>query len=140
MECNDKNCPKHGSLAARGVVLEGTVVSAKMQGTVIVQREYYVKVNKYQRFRRSTSRIPAHNPPCINAKEGDIVRIMECRKLGRTVSFVVVEKLTGKEAEEKHAHEDKHKSVKEKEEAEQSVEENKKKEASTKKKTKVKNG
>ncbi|HEX54578.1 MAG TPA: 30S ribosomal protein S17, partial [Candidatus Altiarchaeales archaeon] len=31
--------------------------------------------------------------PCINARTGDRVRIMECRKLSKTVNFVVIEKL-----------------------------------------------
>ena len=30
-ECNDENCPFHGSLPVRGRVLEGIVVSAKMR-------------------------------------------------------------------------------------------------------------
>lgn len=96
MECEDRNCPKHGALATRGAVLEGTVVSDKMQNTVVVQRDRFVKVKKYDRFKRSTSKLPAHNPPCIGAKVGDIVKIMECRKLSKTVSFVVVE-VTGKD-------------------------------------------
>lgn len=92
-ECNDINCPVHGELPTRGVVFKGVVKSDKMDKTVIIQREYYVKSDKYDRFRPVRSRIPAHNPPCINAKTGDIVKIMECRKLSKTVSFVVVEKL-----------------------------------------------
>ena len=92
-ECNDINCPVHGELSTRGVVFKGVVKSDKMDKTVIIQREYYVKSDKYDRFRPVRSRIPAHNPPCINAKTGDIVKIMECRKLSKTVSFVVVEKL-----------------------------------------------
>ncbi|MBN2014560.1 MAG: 30S ribosomal protein S17 [Candidatus Altiarchaeota archaeon] len=92
--CDDVNCPKHGTLSTRGIVLEGVVMSDKMEGTVVVQRNYMIKSGKYNRYRSSKSRIPAHNPPCINAKAGDRVRIMECRKLSKTVSFVVVEKLT----------------------------------------------
>jgi len=94
VECNDKNCPIHGTLATRGIVLEGVVASDKMDKTVIVQRSRYVKLKKYERYRPVKSRIPAHNPPCINAKMGDKVRIMECRKLSKTVSFVVIEKLS----------------------------------------------
>jgi len=100
MECKDRNCPTHGTLSTRGTVLEGVVVSDKMQGTVIVLRDRLVKVKKYDRYRKRTSRIPAHNPPCINAHQDDVVRIMECRKLSKTVSFVVIERLKGKEAEE----------------------------------------
>ncbi len=95
VKCNDRKCPIHGSLSTRGISLEGIVVSDKMNGTVIVQRSYYVKSRKYERQKAAKSRIPAHNPPCINAKTGDRVRIMECRKLSKTVSFVVTEKLPG---------------------------------------------
>ena len=37
-----------------------------------------------------------HNTICINAKEGDIVKIMECRPLSKSKNFVIVEVL-GKE-------------------------------------------
>ncbi|MBD3388282.1 MAG: 30S ribosomal protein S17 [Candidatus Altiarchaeales archaeon] len=100
MECSDRNCPVHGNLATRGMILEGEVVSDKMQDTVVVKRERLVKVKKYDRYMKSTSRIPAHNPPCINAKQGDKVTIMECRKLSKTVSFVVVGKAGSEPAAE----------------------------------------
>jgi small subunit ribosomal protein S17 len=77
----------------RGTQLEGQVVSDKMDGTVVVQRDYHVKLKKYERYRKARSRIPAHNPSCIGAKTGDFVRIGECRRLSKTVSFVVLEKL-----------------------------------------------
>lgn len=91
--CNDPNCPFHGSLKIRGRVLEGTVVSAKMDKTVVVRRDYVKYVSKFKRYERRHSRIPAHNPPCINAAENDVVRIAECRPISKTVSFVVIEKL-----------------------------------------------
>ncbi|HDN05545.1 30S ribosomal protein S17 [Candidatus Bathyarchaeota archaeon] len=91
--CNDRNCPFHGDLPVRGRVFEGVVASAKMDKTVIVKRDYLHYVPKFKRYERRRSRIPAHNPPCINAKEGDTVRIAECRPISKTVSFVVVEKL-----------------------------------------------
>ena len=93
MECKDRNCPTHGTLSTRGTQLDGVVASDKMQGTVIVQINRMIKVKKYDRYKKSRSRIPAHSPPCIGAKTGDLVRIMECRKLAKTVSFVVIEKL-----------------------------------------------
>jgi small subunit ribosomal protein S17 len=92
-ECEDDKCPVHGTLATRGAILDGTVVSDKMDKTVIVQRDILTKLKKYERHQRKKSRIPAHNPPCINAKLGDAVRIMECRKLSKTVNFVVIEKI-----------------------------------------------
>lgn len=90
--CNDRNCPFHGSLPIRGRVLEGVVVSAKMDKTVIVRYDYLGYAPKFMRYERKYSRIPSHNPPCIDAKEGDRVTIAECRPISKTVSFVVVEK------------------------------------------------
>jgi len=94
--CNDRNCPFHGDLPVRGRILEGLVVSAKMDKTVIVEREYLRYVPKFMRYERRHSRIPSHNPPCINAEEGDKVKIAECRPISKTVAFVVVEKLEEK--------------------------------------------
>jgi len=98
--CQDRNCPEHGTLPTRGIVLDGVVASDKMDKTVIVQRNYYIKLKKYDRFRPKKSRIPAHNPPCINAKTGDRVKIMECRRLSKTVSYVITEKLPGEKKAE----------------------------------------
>jgi small subunit ribosomal protein S17 len=100
MECKDRNCPIHGTLSTRGTQLEGKVVSDKMQGTAIVQRDRMIKVKKFDRYRRSRSRIPAHNPPCMAVKTGDIVRIMECRKLAKTVSFVIIGKVQAQNGED----------------------------------------
>jgi small subunit ribosomal protein S17 len=91
VECNDKNCFVHGKLSLRGQVLIGTVVSAKAKNTVIVERPTVKMIRKYKRYARTSSKIPAHNPPCINAKEGDMVRIAECRKISRTKAWSVSE-------------------------------------------------
>jgi len=92
-ECNDKKCFKHGNLRIRGSFLEGIVVSSKGRKTVIVERPLVKYIPKYGRFARSRSRIAAYNPDCIGAKEGDFVRIAECRKLSRTKAWTVVEVL-----------------------------------------------
>jgi len=94
--CNDRNCPFHGELSIRGRVLEGVVVSAKMDKTVTVKRDYLHYVPKFKRYERRHSCIACHNPPCINAKEENRVKIAECRPISKTVSFVVVEKLEEK--------------------------------------------
>jgi small subunit ribosomal protein S17 len=94
--CSDRNCPFHGDLPVRGRVFEGVVASAKMDKTVIVKHEYLHYVPKFMRYERRHSRIPSHKPPCIDAKEGDRVRITECRPVSKTVAFVVVEKLEEK--------------------------------------------
>jgi len=93
--CEDRNCPFHGSLSVRGRVLDGVIVSAKMDKTVVVERKYLQFSSKFVRYERRHSHIPSHNPPCLDVKEGERVRIAECRPLSKTVSFVVVEKLEG---------------------------------------------
>jgi small subunit ribosomal protein S17 len=94
--CTDRNCPFHGSLSVRGRALDGLVISAKMDKTAIIRRDYLHYVPKFKRYERRHSHVPAHNPPCLNAKEGDKVRIAECRPISKTVSFVIVEKLEEK--------------------------------------------
>lgn len=97
-ECEDENCPFHGNLSVRGRVFEGTVVSSKMGKTVVVEREYSRKIPKYERSERRSSLVHAHNPPCIDAKEGDRVKIGECRKLSKQKAFVVLQKEVGEGA------------------------------------------
>ncbi len=90
--CDDVNCPFHGTLSVRGKVIDGVVVSDRMQKSVVVRIEYVDYYPKYERYARKSSRITAHNPPCIGARRGDKVKIAECRPLSKTKSFVVVEK------------------------------------------------
>jgi len=94
-KCSDVNCPFHGKLPARGRTFEGMVVSDKMVRTVTVALERMQYISKYERYERRGSKFHAHNPPCIAAKTGDKVRIMECRRLSKTKAFVVVQKLEG---------------------------------------------
>ena len=90
-ECQDVNCPFHGTLSVRGQVITGKVVSDRMMGTVVVERQYLHYVRKYKRYEKRSSKLHAHNSPCIHAKTGDTVRIAECRPLSKTTTFVVVE-------------------------------------------------
>ena len=83
-------------IKTRGSVIEGVVVSDKMQKTVTVRTEYIVKVPKYNRMKRRHTKIKARNPPEIDAKAGDHVKIAECRPLSKQVHFIVIEKI-GKE-------------------------------------------
>lgn len=89
MDCTDIKCPVHGHLKTHGYELEGVVVSAKSKKTAIIERDYTVFLNKYERSLRKTSRIPAYNPECINAKTGDTVIIAGTRRLSKTKAFVV---------------------------------------------------
>jgi small subunit ribosomal protein S17 len=90
-ECTDNNCPFHGTLPVRGQVFTGSVVAGKMDKTVVVKRVSEKLIPKYERHEKRQSKIHAHNPPCIGAKEGDEVRIAECRPLSKTKTFVVIE-------------------------------------------------
>jgi small subunit ribosomal protein S17 len=79
----------------RGQTLEGRVASTDMEKTVVVEREYDVRVPKYDRYMKRRSRIPAHHPPCVELAEGDTVRIAETRPLSKTKSHVVVDRVAG---------------------------------------------
>lgn len=92
-ECKDKKCPVHGEISVRGNIFTGVVVSAKPGKTAIVEREIVRFVPKYERYKKSKSRVYAHNPDCIAAKEDDVVRVGETRKLSKTKSFAVLEVL-----------------------------------------------
>jgi ribosomal protein S17 len=83
-------------IVTRGSVMDGVVISDKMQKTVTVRAEYIVKVPKYNRMKRRHTKIKARNPPEIGAKAGDRVRIAECRPLSKSVHFKVIE-ILGKE-------------------------------------------
>ncbi len=77
--------------SVRGDIFTGKVVSAKSQKTVSVQRSIVHWVKKYERYKKVKSKIKCHNPAEINAKEGDIVRIGETRRISKTKNFVVLE-------------------------------------------------
>ena len=92
-KCEDPDCPWHGSVSLRGRVFTGTVRSAKSHGTAIVEWGFNKFVKKYERYERRSSRVTAHNPPCIHARENELVMIAECRPLTATKRFVVVSRL-----------------------------------------------
>ncbi|MFH1821711.1 MAG: 30S ribosomal protein S17 [Methanobacteriota archaeon] len=92
-KCSDVRCPFHGELSVRGRAFEAVVVSDKMSRTVTVELEGMQHIPKYERYERRTSKYHAHNPACISAKVGDKVKIMECRRLSKTKTFVVVKKM-----------------------------------------------
>ena len=95
-ECKDNNCPFHGTLRCRRQSFIGTIISNKMQNTAIVEWERKHFLRKYERYEKRKSKVKAHNPKCVNASEGDIVKIVECRPISKTKNFVIVEVL-GKE-------------------------------------------
>ena len=94
-ECSDPHCPFHGSLPVRGQVIDGQVVSTKMERSARVQREYLYYVPKYERYEKRTSSYNVHAPPCLGVQAGDRVKIAECRPISKTKSFVIVEAKRG---------------------------------------------
>lgn len=91
--CEDKNCPKHGNLSARGMTKNGKIVSKKMKRTVIVEMDIVKYLPKYKRWAKDKSKMAAHCPDCMNVKLGDMVVVRECRKLSKTKAWVVTEVL-----------------------------------------------
>ncbi|MDD3159689.1 MAG: 30S ribosomal protein S17 [Candidatus ainarchaeum sp.] len=84
--------PKNEKIySVRGNIFQGKVVSAKSNKTITVERDIIHYVSKYERYKKVKSRIHVHNPESINAKEGDIVKIGQTRKISKTKSFIVIE-------------------------------------------------
>ncbi|MAE13728.1 30S ribosomal protein S17 [Candidatus Woesearchaeota archaeon] len=88
--CTDNNCPFHGTLGVHGRQFVGRVISDKMTKSVTVEWERRKFIPKYERYAKARSRVKAHNPLCLNAKQGDTVRVMETRPLSKTKNFVVI--------------------------------------------------
>ena len=91
--CKDYHCPKHGTVKVHGRLFTATVLSTRAQKTAIVEWERRYHVPKYERYERRKATLNVHNPDCINAKAGDIIRIMECRPISKTKHFTITEKL-----------------------------------------------
>ncbi|AEE93739.1 ribosomal protein S17 [Acidianus hospitalis W1] len=92
--CNDKNCPFHGNLRVRGMIFEGKLIKFRANKTGVFERVYLYYNSKYKRYERRRSRIRVHIPPCLDVKEGDNVIIGECRPIAKSVSFVVLGKVS----------------------------------------------
>jgi small subunit ribosomal protein S17 len=90
--CGDKNCPFHGTLKVRGQIIEGKVISDKMHNTAVVNKDNYRFIPKFERYEKRKAHYLVHNPTCIGAKVGDLVKIMECRPISKLKSFVIIEK------------------------------------------------
>jgi len=73
--------------------IEGRVVSNKMAKTVTVLLERQVPHPLYGKIVRRSTKVHAHDETG-ECKEGDVVRIAECRPLSKTKNWRVVEVLT----------------------------------------------
>ena len=97
-QCEDPNCPFHGSLKVRGKLLTGRVVSVSAKNLAVVQRESTQYNKKYMRYLKKRHRLHAHLSPCVDLKIGDMATVAECRPISKTVSFVVIDKTSAESA------------------------------------------
>ena len=74
-------------------ILEGTVVSDKMEKTVVVKVVRNYKDERYGKFLRSSKKYSAHDETNVY-KVGDFVRIRECSPISKNKSWEVIEKVT----------------------------------------------
>ncbi len=69
---------------------EGTVISNKMDKSVVVALQRSVKHPKYGKFIKRTTKLHAHDEK-NECREGDVVLIRECRPISKTKAWKVVE-------------------------------------------------
>lgn len=74
---------------SNGRVFRGTVVSTKMQDTITVAVERYVKHPKYKKYLRRTKKFLVHDHG-NTAKDGDIVEIRETKPISKRKHFELV--------------------------------------------------
>ena len=72
-------------------ILEGIVVSAKTNKTLTVKVERKFSHPLYKKIIKVTKKYKVHNPVC-NYKEGDFIKIEECRPISKTKNWIVLEK------------------------------------------------
>jgi len=91
---NDRDCPIHGNLKARGRFFEGKVIK-KFHKRITIEFERMVYVRKYERYTKSRTKIHARLPLCMekDIAIGDLIKVQECRPLSKTKTFVITEVL-----------------------------------------------
>jgi small subunit ribosomal protein S17 len=70
-------------------ILQGVVVSDKGEKTVTVRVERRIKHPLYKKFIRQSKKYAAHDAE-NQCKEGDIVRIQECRPISKRKTWEVL--------------------------------------------------
>jgi len=73
----------------KGSILKGTVVSDKMDKTVVVLVSRFVEHSKYRKFYQVSKKYKAHDEE-NKYKIGDKVEIMETRPISKDKKFKVV--------------------------------------------------
>ncbi|WP_367675089.1 30S ribosomal protein S17 [Buchnera aphidicola] len=69
--------------------LKAKVISSKMQNSVVVLIERFIKHNLYKKFLKRTTKIHVHDErnECV---KGDIIEICETRPISKTKSWKMV--------------------------------------------------
>lgn len=88
-KCMDPHCSKHGTIKLHGRIFTGLVKSSKAHRTATIEWTYRRYLPKYERYLEKITRVKAHNPDCINAKEGSTVVVQECRPISKTKHFII---------------------------------------------------
>jgi small subunit ribosomal protein S17 len=73
----------------RRKVLEGIVLSDKMNKTRVVQVRWATKHSKYEKIVRRASKYKAHDEK-NESKMGDVVRMMETRPISKDKRWVIL--------------------------------------------------
>jgi len=72
--------------------LRGVIKSNKMTRTIVLRRDYFKYVPKYNRYEKRHKNVACHASPCFGVlAEGDQVVVGECRPLSKTVRFNVLQ-------------------------------------------------
>lgn len=70
--------------------LQGRVISDKMDKSIVVAIERFVKHPIYGKFIRRTTKIHAHDES-NSCGQGDVVTIRQCRPISKTKSWTLVD-------------------------------------------------
>ena len=77
-------------------IFQGTVVSDKMDKTIVVSVDTFGVHKIYKKRVKKSTKFHVHDEN-NQAKVGDVVRFMETRPLSKTVKYVLVEVVSVKE-------------------------------------------
>lgn len=72
-------------------ILTGTVISAKMDKTIVVKVDRKLRHPLYKKVIHRSSKFKVHSEN-KNIKEGDVVTFQSCAPISKEKSFILVEK------------------------------------------------
>ena len=77
----------------RGKTIEGVIVRMKSKKTAHIETKTIKFIPKYERYLVNKSVYPVHVPDGLDVAVGDTVLCGETRKLSKTKSFIILEKI-----------------------------------------------